>query len=253
MKSGSPSVVLVVPCYNEALRLREDAFIAAAERYPNLELLFVNDGSRDRTSSVLSALAARLGGRGAVLELPANGGKAAAVRSGVLQAFERQPDLIGYWDADLATPFDALDDFMDVFVARPDTELVIGSRVKLLGRHIHRRAWRHYVGRMMATFAALALGLEVYDTQCGAKVFRANERLQAVFAAPFRTKWVFDVELIARYIDSDGPGGQHRLADRLYEVPLRTWTDAPGSKVRLRDGLWALEDLGKMYWRRHRN
>jgi dolichyl-phosphate beta-glucosyltransferase len=247
MTNGGPSLVLVVPCYNEADRLRGDAFVAATATYPGLTLLFVNDGSRDGTLAVLQALADRMPGRAEILDLQPNGGKAEAVRRGVLAAFERGPDLIGYWDADLATPFDALHDFLEVFVARPHTEFTLGSRVKLLGRHIDRLESRHYIGRVMATAAAVALGLEVYDTQCGAKVFRASDRLRQVFSEPFRTKWIFDVELLGRYIDSNGKGGQADLAKRIYELPLRTWTDEPGSKVRFKDGIRAFADIGRVY------
>lgn len=252
MTNDGPSLVLVVPCYNEADRLRRDAFSEAVDRYPGLTLLYVNDGSRDDTLRVLQEMAAATPGRAAVLDLQPNGGKAEAVRRGVLAAFDRRPDLVGYWDADLATPFDALHDFLEVFVSRPQTEFTLGSRVKLLGRHIVRHKSRHYIGRVMATAAAIALDLEVYDTQCGAKVFRATDRLRGIFARPFVTKWIFDVELIGRYIDSDGPGGQAALAERIYELPLRQWTDEPGSKVRFKDGLRAMADIGRVYLARHR-
>jgi dolichyl-phosphate beta-glucosyltransferase len=247
-----PSLVLVVPCYNEAERLRRDAFREAVCRYPGLTLQYVNDGSRDDTLRVLREMAAATPGRASVLDLQPNAGKAEAVRRGVLAAFERRPDLVGYWDADLATPFEALRDFFDVFKRRPQTEITLGSRVKLLGRRIVRHRWRHYVGRAMATGAAVALDLDVYDTQCGAKVFRATDRLRALFERPFATKWIFDVELIGRYIDSNGRGGQAALAERIYELPLQQWTDEPGPKVRIRDGFRALADLGRVYFARHR-
>jgi hypothetical protein len=54
--------------------------------------------------------------------------------------------LIGFWDADLATPCSQLRDFLEVLRMRPQTDLVLGSRVKLLGRHIDRKRSRHYIG-----------------------------------------------------------------------------------------------------------
>ena len=72
---------------------------------------------------------------------------------GVLDALGRSPHAIGFWDADLATPLSELPAFVDLLAARPEIELVIGSRVKLMGRSIERRAWRHYSGRLFATAA----------------------------------------------------------------------------------------------------
>jgi dolichyl-phosphate beta-glucosyltransferase len=251
--SSEPApLILVIPCYNEATRLRSDLFLQATVDYPGLRLLFVNDGSRDQTFTVLQSLASASGGRISVLDLRQNQGKAEAVRQGVLTAFESGPALVGYWDADLATPFSQLHDFLDVLHTQPNIDVVLGSRVKLLGRHIERHAVRHYLGRVLATGAALALGLAVYDTQCGAKVFRATDSVRTIFVRPFHTRWIFDVELLARYLDSGGPDEVDARASRIYELPLRIWTDEPGSKVRAKDGVRAVADLLRIYWIRRR-
>ena len=246
------SLTLVVPCYNEAERLRPEPFHQALAEYPGLHLLFVNDGSRDRTLSVLQSYAAANPTRIAVLDVQPNQGKAEAVRRGVLEAFAAGRPLVGFWDADLATPFSQLRDFLEVLRTRPQTDLVLGSRVKLLGRHIDRKRSRHYIGRVLATGAATVLGLSVYDTQCGAKLFRAKDELRAVFTRSFTTRWVFDVEMIARYIDGAGRAGLHDRAERIYELPLRQWVDEPGSKVRAKDGVRAVADLMRLYWVRWR-
>jgi dolichyl-phosphate beta-glucosyltransferase len=74
------------------------------------------------------------------------------------------------------------------------------------------------------------LRLGVYDTQCGAKVFRASNELRRALAEPFRTAWLFDVEILARLIAAD-PRGTTAVARRLYELPLDEWRDVPGSKL----------------------
>ncbi|MGE3886226.1 MAG: glycosyltransferase [Vicinamibacterales bacterium] len=225
-----PRIVIAVPCYNEAHRLRPAAFVEALADWPGLSLVFVEDGSTDGTRNLLKQLVDTCGPAASVLPLDCNHGKAEAVRQGILLAFEQSPDFVGYWDADLATPLDALGDFLAVFEKRPEVDIVMGSRAQLLGRRIDRDPLRHYFGRLFATAAALALGIPVYDTQCGAKLFRSCERTLEPFARPFETRWTFDVELLARYLDLEGDSGSGE--SRLYEVALRHWNDVPGSKVR---------------------
>jgi dolichyl-phosphate beta-glucosyltransferase len=252
MTADAPSLILVVPCYNEAARFDQAAFAAVVPRWPNVSFLFVDDGSTDETRSVLERAAAALGRHAVVLSLQGNRGKAEAVRQGMLAAFAQRPDCAGYWDADLATPFEVLPDFFAVLDARPQTDIVLGSRIQLLGHHIVRSSLRHYVGRVFATGASHAIDLRVYDTQCGAKIFRNTERVRQVFATPFQTRWVFDVELLGRYVDADGAAGRAARIDRLYELPLAAWTDVPGSKVRLRDGWRAFIDLARVHRGRYR-
>lgn len=236
---------LVIPCYNEAGRLDTNTFVRFVTAHSDVGLLFVDDGSTDSTSRVLEDIAERGAGRVDTLVLPRNRGKAEAVQRGMLAAIEKQPELVGYWDADLATPLDALDEFIDVLDANPDIDIVMGARVKLLGRRIDRNASRHYAGRVFATAASLALRLGVYDTQCGAKIFRVNPPIRRVFETPFVSKWVFDVEILARYTNVMG---RARAAQSIYELPLTTWTDVPGSKVKVRHAVRALWDIARI-WR----
>ena len=98
------SNVLVVPCYNEAPRLASEPWLEFVDEADRFSLLFVDDGSSDDTARVLERLCDQRPGRLAWKRLPQNLGKAEAVRAGVLEAFERTPDTIGFWDADLATP-----------------------------------------------------------------------------------------------------------------------------------------------------
>lgn len=240
-------VILVIPCYNEAARLDVPVIRAFVEATPRVELLFVDDGSTDATAEVLRSLAAATP-RCAVLRQPRNGGKAEAVRAGVLAALERRPRYVGYWDADLATPLPALRDFLRVLDDRAELQLALGSRVQLLGRTVVRGRARHYIGRVFATVVSLLLGLRVYDTQCGAKLFRVDESLGALFREPFRTRWVFDVEVLARMIAARG-GDRARTAAVMYEMPLQEWRDVHGSKVRWVDGFRAFLDLVRVWFR----
>jgi glycosyltransferase involved in cell wall biosynthesis len=244
------SVTIVVPCYDEAQRLRPDAFLRACQATPGLHFLFVDDGSRDATPSVLRELAAHEPGRLAVLALPENRGKAEAVRAGLREAFSRGHDYVGWWDADLATPLEEIGRFVAALEAAPEREIVFGARIQMLGCEIERSAARHYLGRVFATAASYVLGLPVYDTQCGAKLLRGTPALAALFEEPFTSRWVFEVELLARLIRARRRAGGRPAAESVLELPLLVWRDVPGSKVRPSDfvrGLAALLRIRRRY------
>lgn len=243
--------LLVVPCFDEAKRLPADAFLRFRSKHPEIGFVLVNDGSRDATLERLRALADADAEGFAVVDLPANRGKAEAVRAGTLEALGRGPRYVGFWDADLSTPLAEAPRFAAVLDAEPGVALVLGSRVKMLGHAIERRAVRHYVGRVLATLIGNALELPVYDTQCGAKLLRVTDETRALFDAPFLSRWIFDVELLARFVEARRAEGTGRLAGALRELPLLRWEEVPGSKIRLRDGLVALRDLVRIR-RRHR-
>lgn len=235
---------LVVPCFNEAARLDTAEFGRCLESDPQLHLVFADDGSTDGTPAILQQLANAHPGRITITTLPQNRGKAEAVRRGTLAALERGPELVGYWDADLATPLDALDDMRSLFHEQPEALLVMGARVKLLGRSIERKALRHYVGRIFATLASRILGMAVYDTQCGAKLFRVTPLTHRLFETPFVSRWLFDVELLARLrkaLHADP-------TPVVIEHPLRQWHDVKGSKLRIGDFVAAGFALTKIAW-----
>jgi dolichyl-phosphate beta-glucosyltransferase len=241
------SACLVIPCFNEATRLDTaafDAFLRDEKKSQGVSLVLVDDGSSDGTLSVLQALAAKHPERIRALGLPQNQGKAEAVRQGMLLAMAAGAnDYAGFWDADLATPLDALEMFVATFERNAKLAVVFGARVALLGRNIERRASRHYSGRVFATAASMVLGLAVYDTQCGAKLFKNDARGRALFAKPFGSRWIFDVELLARYLKAN-PGAAER---ELYELPLDEWRDIGGSKVRATDFIRSIGDMAAIH------
>jgi hypothetical protein len=96
---------------------------------------------------------------------------------------------------------------------------------------------------------SVVLDLAVYDTQCGAKLFRADENLRRVLAKPFDSRWVFDVELLARLAVLGREGLAPALEDCVYEAPLRNWRDVKGSKVRGADFVRAAGELALIWLR----
>jgi dolichyl-phosphate beta-glucosyltransferase len=240
---------IVVPCYNEGARRPSRQFLDFLRRVDGIHLLFVNDGSRDNTLAVLHSLRDASAERIQILDQKQNGGKAEAVRLGMLAAMERGDNAyVGFWDADLATPLDAIPEFLAVLAENERLQMVFGSRVRLLGRHVHRRAMRHYLGRVFASCVSIGLRPPIYDTQCGAKVFRLIQELVESLSDPFLSRWVFDVEILARYIALHC-GNTSYLHDSIYELPLKYWSDVAGSKVRPGDFLKAFIDAFRIYVR----
>lgn len=90
--------------------------------------------------------------------------------------FGKPYEFVGFWDAGLATALEAIPGCSLREI--PHLQIVFRSRARLLGHAIHCRSARHYLGRLFATFASLTRGLLIYDTQCGAKIFRVSPAVQ---------------------------------------------------------------------------
>jgi dolichyl-phosphate beta-glucosyltransferase len=227
----SERVVIIIPCYNEAERFSAHEFEYFFDD-EQIYLLLVDDGSSDGTRGVIERFAAGHE-RADTLALAENRGKAEAVRAGMRYALSTGADVVGYADADLATPVSELLRMVELIV-RTDVSVVVGSRIARMGANIDRAPMRHYLGRAFATAASLILRQQFYDTQCGAKLFRATEALESALSERFRSRWAFDVELLGR-LALEG-------ADFL-EMPLDRWQDVPGSKMSIRSMARAGLDL----------
>ena len=242
-------VAVVIPCYNEARRLDADAIRQHLAANPNTSFILVNDGSTDRTGEILFALEKELPRQIVVLALPRNQGKGEAVRQGVLTALANEAPFVGFWDADFATPLVEINRFREMFQEQPVLMLAMGARVRLLGRRIERSALRHYLGRVFASLASLALAMPVYDTQCGAKLFRVTPEVRIAFAEPFLSRWIFDVEILARLRQAIAERGMD-IEKSICEVPLESWHNASGSKLRSWDAITAMWQLARIwFWR----
>ncbi len=235
--------IVVVPCYNEAERLQPQRFAEYLEQEEGIRFLFVNDGSTDETVAILRQMHQQRPGSIDWLDKQPNGGKAEAVRVGLLKALdEHDAEYVGFWDADLATPLEAIRELLAKLEQTPGLEMVFGARVRLLGRAIHRQPARHYLGRCFATVASLLLKLPIYDTQCGAKLFRVTPELRQVLAEPFLSSWIFDVEILARFVRLNRQTPD-RLHEMIFEYPLHRWEDVAGSRVKTKDFVRAVGEL----------
>lgn len=239
-------LTVVVPCYNEAERLPVDRFLAFAVKHPEISFLAVDDGSSDATPEVLSQLCNQCPGQFRNHRLAVNQGKAEAVRQGMLQALRGTSDYVAFIDADLATPLEELPRMVQTLDENTSAQMVLGSRIKLLGRCIDRRPSRYWLGRLFAFAASCVLGTRIYDTQCGLKMFRASELTEHLFASKFSSRWLFDVEFLARYT---AHRGKYSTRTELYELPLNQWREIPGSRIKSTDFVIAIGELMAIYWK----
>ena len=227
--------------------MQPELFRAYVNARPEVCFLFVDDGSTDGTMAVLEQLRAGHEDRIWAFRQEPNQGKAEAVRRGMREALVLEFPLAGFWDADLATPLESIGSFLDLLEKRPEIEMIFGARVQLLGREIRRLPVRHYLGRIFATAVSNMLRLPIYDTQCGAKIFRVTPMLRQALEDRFLTRWVFDVEMLARflvYLRKD----YRALARVVYEYPLEKWVDVAGSRVKPTDFFKAFRDVWRI-WR----
>jgi glycosyltransferase involved in cell wall biosynthesis len=239
MLSDLPQTIIVVPCFNEEGRLKLEEFKRFINESSGIELLFVDDGSKDDTWRILQEMASGNEQKVYTLKLHKNQGKAEAVRQGVLAALKHNPEYIGFWDADLAVPMEDVKWFEETLTGNNKLKMVIGCRLKRLGSNIERSSFRHYLGRSFATIVSIHLRLPVYDTQCGAKLL-TSELCRQVFAEPFSSKWFFDVEIFKRMIRIYGT---QTTIGSVLELPLKQWIDGGGSKVKLIEAAWQFYKL----------
>jgi hypothetical protein len=165
----------------------------------------------------------------------------------MMEALDRGAEVVAYADADLSTPFEELARLVDRVVDDPSLTAVLGSRFRRLGADIRRSEVRHIAGRLYATLASAVLEVGIYDTQCGAKAFRATPRLAGALAQPFAERWAFDVELLSRLTRGPDPAPWSSIV----EEPLLEWHAKGGSKLRTGQAVRAALELFRI-GRRHR-
>lgn len=236
--------LIIVPCYNEESRFPLNAFDEYLSNSQNnhIHFLFVNDGSKDNTSKLLSVFTEKHNSA-YFLNLEANLGKAEAIRNGVLSTYSNGYEYIGYFDADLAAPLSQINLLIKA-ISSKSPFLIMGTRISLLGStKINRKPYRHYIGRVFATIVSNMLKLPVYDTQCGAKLIK-KEVAQIIFTPPFISKWLFDVELLFRIKKH-----YKNIQNKIVEVPLKKWEDKAGSKINLSYYFLAPLDLLRIYFK----
>lgn len=224
---------IIIPCYNEEERIQTKDFLEFISNN-NIDFCFVNDGSKDDTINVLHTIKRKEKEKVLILNLDKNKGKAEAIRIAILDLYNKHNyDLIGYLDADLATPLFEIKNLQREFLENNKLLLVMGSRFKRLGAKIDRNFGRFFFGRIFATLiSSFVLKIPVYDTQCGAKLFSTNIP-KNIFEQKFITKWFFDVEILLRLKKHY----KSNFLNLILEYPLKVWEEKGESKLKFSDFL----------------
>ena len=219
-------LAIVIPCYNEADRIPVSQFENFLSSQPTVSIFFINDGSKDKTYAILTTLKNQFPSQIEVHCIKRNGGKANAVFTGFQQLLKyKNYRKVAYLDADLATSLEEC--LLLSEKVKEKVVLAFGSRILKLDNQIKRKWYRFILGRLVATAISNILGLSIYDSQCGCKIFEAKTA-EKIFSEPFISKWLFDVEIFFRMIRIFG---RSEIKNYLREIPLKAWVDTPDSRV----------------------
>ena len=228
-------ILMVVPCFNEAARWDREYWMEMLQ-IPRVKWLFVDDGSTDSTPELLRE--ASISANAKFLQLPRNVGKSEAVRAGMNTAFEDQQSFfgVGFIDADgafevseVASVLEKCENLLGVKM----NDALWTSRVQLAGRKIQRSQQRHYVGRVLSTVLSYGANSGPYDTQCGFKIFSVSAQLQENLIERFRTRWLFELEMLSRWNQSNDKPMV------VWEEPLGYWKEIGDSKITFRE-VWRI-------------
>ena len=237
-------VGVVIPCYNEKERLLNNAFTDYIDKNSGYHLCFVNDGSKDKTLEVLKNLQKGREDYITVYNCEKNGGKAEAVRLGMLyMAKKRDLDYIGFLDADLSTDLSDFDDLVKT-IEHSNFKIVSGSRISRMGANITKESARRIISLTINYIIRKILLLDFKDTQCGAKIFH-RDVIEILFNKKFVTRWLFDVEIFKRMTQYFGLKNARTM---LCEKPLKRWIHVDGSKLSIMDSVKIVGQLAQIAW-----
>jgi len=231
-----PRISIVIPAYNEGARIGNalrHVVRCVHERDWHAEILVVNDGSRDRTASIVEEFA-QVHPEVRLLNNDRNRGKGFSVRHGVLHAVG---EIVMFTDADLSAPMEEAE---LLFAAlRQGADIAIGSRWLERNRQtLKQPLYRQFFGRCFNAITRLVMGLPFADTQCGFKAFR-RPVAQTIFQLQRIERWGFDPELLFIAL---------KRGYKIQEVPV-TWGHDERSRLSyLKDGIKMLEDIAYIRW-----
>jgi glycosyltransferase involved in cell wall biosynthesis len=232
---------LVIPVYNEETRLNFGYFEEVSD-LTGIFLLFVNDGSTDKSEKLIKRFAASINNC-AYISLRQNLGKAEALRYGFHELSSR-PNIkyLGFLDSDAAFSVDDINRISTLinsghYKTKASNIWWWSSRKKNLNNQINRRLTRHLIGRLLSKIIQIGFDSLPYDTQSGFKLFQATPAFISILEFPMKTKWFIDVELLIRFKNISG------TTLEIKEFELSKWDDISGSKISFKSVFLILREV----------
>jgi dolichyl-phosphate beta-glucosyltransferase len=235
MKKNGVYLSIVIPAYNEEKRIRrtlENTMEFLKGKEYSYEIMVVDDGSTDGTRREVL----EIGGGNKNVKVIGGGvnhGKGYAVAKG---AQESSGEYVYFTDADMSTPIEEVDRFLEEMLSS-GSDIVIGSRAVKNAKILqYQPLYRQLLGKLFCAFVRLSCGIKYIDTQCGAKLFR-RKVVSEVFGELKINRFAFDVEILFL---------ANRKGFKVSEMPV-TWSHSNDSKVRVfTDGFKMFLDVIKL-------
>lgn len=243
------TVRLVIPCFRESSRIV--AFLPELcekmDALGGVQVVVVEDGSdaaeQQRMTELIDGWRKQYACLKPSMLLPKNVGKGGAVYEGWRDA--AGADWLGFVDADGSCPPDEVARLIRMAREQSTPQVaLIASRIRMLGRKVHRDLKRHIMGRIYADLVAELMHIPLHDSQCGLKLIPAAAYADVEPRLHLKG-FAFDVEILASLLDAGWA---------VEEIPI-DWFEVPGGKIKLlRDSSRMARDLWQVHKRRtHRD
>ena len=221
------SLNIIIPCYNESMRLPINKYLNFLKLNKKVKIIFVDDGSTDNTKNLVNKICKKFPKQVKILSHKKNKGKGNAVRDGFLYAVNQNMNgNFAYLDADLSTSLEECQLLSKKI--NDKIKFVFGSRIPKSSNVIKRKFHRFIIGRSIATIISSIIGISIYDTQCGCKIID-QKLVNLSFEKTFLSRWLFDVEIFLRLLNFYG---KDKFLEISREVPLKSWIDTEDSRVK---------------------
>ena len=224
---------LCIPMYNEEKIIADTARTLSeymSENFDDYEIIFSNDGSRDRCGDVVRELELPCV---KVIENEVNMGKGYAVRAAML---ESQGDIVMFTDADLAYGTDVIGRVRDLFAQQPDTKILIGSRNISKDGYEGYTFIRKLASKVYIKMLCLMGGFKLSDSQCGCKAF-SGDVAKEIFSRCEVNRFAFDFECLL---------WASKLKIKIREMPVKIINHRESTVNVWSDSFKMLRDVRKM-------
>jgi len=226
---------IVIPFFNEEERIGKTLkALQGGFKFGGLklkEVIFVNDGSNDKTISNIKLqtkkLEKKLKAKIKIISYKQNKGKGFAVRTGLLAS---KSDYGLFFDVDMSTPLDEFTKFLPYINKK--YHIICGTRKNGKSTVVrHQALYREVLGKGFTKLSNTILGTDFKDFTCGFKAY-SQHTIQTLVSNSRINGWGFDSELLFL---------AHKKQLSIAQVPV-LWSNDERSKVRL----W--KDLPKSFY-----